>query len=103
MVSVWGGERLKDTTKKMKNGKNVTLHPTQKPLDLYKHFISVSSNENDLVCDPFVGTGTANVVCRLLNRYCIGIELDENYVQHAIRRLNRTELKTQKTGIDDWS
>ena len=98
-----GSERLKDMTKKTKKGKNATLHPTQKPLELYKHLISVSSKERDLVCDPFVGTGTANVACRLLNRYCIGIELNENYVQHAIKRLKRIKLKNQKTGIKDWS
>lgn len=98
-----GSERLKHMTKKTKNGKNATLHPTQKPLELYKHFISVSSSENDLVCDPFVGTGTANVACKILNRFCIGIELNESYVQHAIKRLNRTKLKIQKTGINDWS
>jgi len=94
---------LKDMTKKTKKGKNATLHPTQKPLELYKHLISVSSKENDLVCDPFVGTGTANVACRLLNRYCIGIELNDNYVQHAIKRLKKVKLKNQKTGIKDWS
>ena len=98
-----GKERLKDITKKTKNQRNPTLHPTQKPLELYKHFISVSSNENDLVCDPFVGTGTANVACKVLNRFCIGIELNENYVNHAIKRLNRIKLKSQKSGIIDWS
>ena len=98
-----GSERLKNMTKKTKNGNYATLHPTQKPLELYKHLISVSSNINDLVCDPFVGTGTANVACRLLNRYCIGIELDENYAQNAIKRLNETKLKSQKSGINGWT
>ena len=98
-----GKERLKDKTKKTKNGKGVTLHPTQKPLDLYKHFIMVSSNANDLVCDPFVGTGTANIACKILNRYCIGIELDDNYALHAQERLNKIKIKKQKTGIGAWT
>ena len=98
-----GNERLKHITKKTEKGKNITLHPTQKPLELYKHLISVSSKENDLICDPFVGTGTANVACKILNRFCIGIELNESYVQHAKNRLNRTKLKSQKTGIIHWS
>ncbi len=98
-----GNERLKDTTKKTKNGKNPTLHPTQKPLELYKHLISVSSKENDLVCDPFAGTGTANIACRFLNRFCIGIELNQSYVLHAEKRLREVKINTQKKGIDEWN
>ena len=98
-----GKERLKDKTKKTKNGKDATLHPTQKPLQLYKHFIMVSSNVNDLLCDPFVGTGTANIACKILNRYCIGIELDDNFASHAQERLNKISIKKQKTGISAWT
>lgn len=82
-----GNERLKDRNKRTKKGNYSTLHPTQKPLDLYKHFINISSKENNLICDPFVGTGTANVACKELNRYCIGIELNKYYAQYAIDRL----------------
>lgn len=98
-----GKERLKNKNEKNKKGKYATLHPTQKPLELFKHFILVSSNINDLVCDPFVGTGTANIACRMLNRYCIGIELDKNYASHAIERLNKIKVKKQKSGISHWT
>ncbi|MHA1777078.1 MAG: DNA-methyltransferase [Promethearchaeota archaeon] len=65
-----------------------TLHPTQKPESLIEHLILVSSNPNQLVCDPFAGTGTINKVCQKLNRYCIGIEINPDYYQAAIERLN---------------
>jgi site-specific DNA-methyltransferase (adenine-specific)/modification methylase len=79
-----------------------TLHPTQKPMALYEHFISVSSNEGDLVCDPFAGTGTANAACRKLKRYCIGIEKNEEYIGFAQKRLSRIKEQIPRSRLDDW-
>jgi DNA modification methylase len=63
------------------------LHPTEKPLKLFEYLIESSSNEGDVVLDPFLGSGTTAVACKKLNRYCIGIEKEEKYIEISKRRL----------------
>ncbi|WP_337903713.1 site-specific DNA-methyltransferase [Mesomycoplasma ovipneumoniae] len=67
--------------------KNRKKHPTQKPEALYERMILASSNENDIVLDPFVGSGTMLRVCQQTNRRGIGIEINEEYVQMCKERL----------------
>ena len=62
-------------------------HPTQKPIALMEHFISLLSNENEIVLDPFMGSGSTGVAALLKNRRFIGIELDQQYFQLASQRL----------------
>ena len=62
-------------------------HPTQKPEALIAHFITVLSNENDCVLDPFMGSGTPGVVAKRHNRNFIGIELNEQYYHMAEERI----------------
>ena len=57
------------------NSKERTGYPTQKPTELYKRFITASSNEGDLILDPFCGCGTTLVSAEELNRHWIGIDL----------------------------
>jgi len=64
-----------------------TPHPTQKPEKLLAKIILASSNEGDLVLDPFLGSGTTSVVCKKLKRHYIGIEIDEEYCLYAEKRL----------------
>ncbi|HUJ71670.1 MAG TPA: site-specific DNA-methyltransferase [Verrucomicrobiae bacterium] len=64
-------------------------HPTQKPEALIARMVLASSNEGDLVIDPFFGSGTTLRVCQVLNRRCVGIELNPKYVQLAQQRLQR--------------
>ena len=63
-------------------------HPCEKPVDLLKFYIENSSKENDIVLDPFMGTGSCAEACRISNRNFIGIELDEKYFNIAKERLN---------------
>lgn len=63
-------------------------HPTQKPLSVIEYLISVLSNENDTVLDPFMGSGTTGVACKNLNRNFIGIELNKDYYNVADKRIN---------------
>jgi site-specific DNA-methyltransferase (adenine-specific)/modification methylase len=84
---VQGKERLKAN-----NGRAV--HPTQKPERLLELIIRASSNENDIVLDPFFGTGTTGKVAKQLNRKWIGIEKNDRYILVAKERL---KLKLQKT------
>ena len=71
----------------IKNIRGNKLHPTEKPVELNKIFIENSSNEGDLVLDPFMGAGSCGVACKELNRKFIGIEKDNNYFEMAKRRL----------------
>ena len=70
---------------KDENGKN--LHDTEKPVNLMKILVENSSNESDLVLDPFMGIGSTGVACLNTNRRFIGIELDEKYFNIAKERL----------------
>lgn len=69
------------------NPKN-KVHPTEKPIDMLQVLIGNSSEENDIVLDPFMGSGTTGVACKNLNRNFIGIELDDKYFDIAKKRIN---------------
>ncbi len=75
--------------------KNRQSHPTQKPEGIYERIILASSNENDLVLDPFLGSGTCIRVCQQLKRNCIGIELNDEYIN-----LSKERLKESFNGFD---
>lgn len=63
------------------------IHPTQKPLALFERLVKASSNENQVVFDPFMGSGTTGVACVNTGRKFIGIELDEGYFKIAEQRI----------------
>ena len=69
-------------------GKN-QLHQNQKPVDLLEYLIEKSSDENDVVLDCFMGSGSTGVACKNLNRNFIGIELDEEFYDMAVKRLEK--------------
>ena len=68
-----------------------TDHPTQKPEKLLAKIILASTNENDLILDPFAGSGTTAVVAKKLNGHSCGIETDENYCLLTEKRLELAE------------
>ena len=63
------------------------LHPTQKPLALLENLVKTHSNEDDVVLDFTMGSGTTGLACKNLNRKFIGIELDEEYYKIAQNRM----------------
>jgi site-specific DNA-methyltransferase (adenine-specific) len=69
--------------------KNRQNHPTQKPEGLVERMVLASSEEGDMIVDPFSGSGTTLRVCQQLNRNCIGIELNPEYVQLTKERLEQ--------------
>ncbi len=79
-----GGERLKDD-------KGRKTHPTQKPEALLARVLLSASNPNDLVLDPFFGSGTTGAVARRLGRKFIGIERDTTYAAAARARIDAVE------------
>ena len=72
-----------------------TEHPTQKPEKLIAKLVLASSNEGDLVLDPFLGSGTTSVAAKKLNRNYVGIEIDEGYAAIAEKRLAEKNDKIQ--------
>jgi modification methylase len=79
-----GDERIRD-------GNGRKLHPTQKPEALLARVILASSRPDDLVLDPFCGTGTTAAVARRLGRRCIGIEREATYAAAAEQRVAAVE------------
>ena len=68
-------------------GKNI-FHPTQKPVALMEYLIKTYTNENEIVLDFTMGSGSTGIACKNTNRDFIGIEMDENYYQIAQERIN---------------
>jgi len=66
-------------------------HPTQKPLKLLKYIINRYTKEDDIILDPFLGSGTTAVACKQLNRRYIGIEINPEYCKIAEQRLLNTD------------
>ena len=78
-----------------------TEHPTQKPEKLLAKIILASTNENDLILDPFAGSGTTAVVAKKLRRRFVAIESDENYCLLALKRLEMAEDDRSIQGFSD--
>jgi site-specific DNA-methyltransferase (adenine-specific) len=72
---------------KIKGIYGVKVHPSEKPIKLMEHFILNSSNKNDIIFDPFMGSGTTGLACINTNRKFIGIELDEKYYDISCKRI----------------
>lgn len=87
MKDVWTTSLTKPSEKKQ--GK----HPTQKPLEILDRIILASTNENDLILDPFCGSSTTGIVATKLNRKYIGIDNNKDYLDLSIRRFE--ELKEE--------
>ena len=76
----------------IRNGEDERCHPTQKPLKLFLEVLNEFSNRNDLILDPFLGSGTTAVAAKQLGRKYIGIEICEAYCKIAVERLRQEEL-----------
>jgi site-specific DNA-methyltransferase (adenine-specific) len=68
-------------------------HPTQKPIALVERCLLASTNEGDLVLDPFLGSGTTAVACVRNKRGCVGIEMDEAHANLAAKRIKAESEK----------
>lgn len=81
----------------------VRLHPTQKPVGLLEYLIKTYTNENELVLDFTMGSGSTGVACKNTNRNFIGIELDEKYFEIAKSRIENTLVNTEnKENLELW-
>lgn len=78
-----------------------TDHPTQKPEKLYAKIILASSNPEDIILDPFAGSGTTGVTAKKLGRHFIDIEMNEQYCVWAEQRLAMAETHPAIQGYED--
>lgn len=77
------------------------IHPTQKPIPLMKELILASTNEGDVVCDPFMGSATTAMACIQTNRNYIGFELNEEYYRKSLDRIQRELSQPSLNFIND--
>lgn len=87
----WDIHRLKHNSKRVD-------HPCQLPPTLMKRILTIFTEENDLVLDPFNGSGTTTLVASIMNRRYIGIEISEQY--HSLAEQRHTELEN---GVDPFA
>ena len=80
MRSLWS------ITSPKKDEKKFGKHPTQKPLDLLKRIILASTNEGDLILDPFCGSSTTGIASHTLNRRFVGIDIEKKYLDVSLKR-----------------
>uniref|UniRef100_A0A6H1ZYA6 Putative methyltransferase n=1 Tax=viral metagenome TaxID=1070528 RepID=A0A6H1ZYA6_9ZZZZ len=81
---MWGGYMRE-------RGEKRFAHPTQKPLTVFKLPINDWTREDDLIFDPYMGSGTCAVACKELGRNFIGIEIDKGYYEIAKQRIFNTQ------------
>lgn len=70
-------------------------HPTQKPVALMEYLIKTYTNEDDVVLDNCMGSGSTGVAAKKLNRNFIGVELDKKYFDIAVKRINEIEQDSE--------
>ena len=76
---------------RLKKSDGTKAHPTQKPESLLHRVIMATSNPGDIIVDPFFGTGTSGAVAKKLGRSFIGFEMEEDYIMHAQRRIDKID------------
>jgi len=82
----WNGSRKEDSVWEVDRPMNSPEHPTMKPVALCERAIENSSKTNDLVIDPFIGSGTTLIAAERTGRRCFGMEIDPRYCRVAISR-----------------
>ncbi len=94
MKEINGGKQMKDVwvlNLPTKAEKEFGKHPTQKPLSVLNRILLASTKEGDLVLDPFNGSGTTGIACKLLGRKYIGIDKEKEYLDLTVKRYTRTK------------
>ena len=96
MKQLNGGNQMKDvweTSITKPSEKKCGKHPTQKPMELLERIILSSTDEGDLILDPFNGSGTTGIVAKKLNRNYIGIDKEKEYLDLTIKRRKEDDKK----------
>lgn len=99
MKELNGGKQMKDvwtTSTTRKSEKNHGKHPTQKPLEIMEKIILASANKDSVILDPFVGSGTTCVAATKLGIKSIGIDIEDDYLKIATKRIDEVELNEKQ-------
>jgi DNA modification methylase len=91
-----------DITPLNKKDKDLFKHPTIKPLGIVKRHLQHTTQENDIVADFFMGSGTTAVACKELNRNYIGFEIDKGFHKIAVDRVNGITASGQTSIFTDF-
>jgi len=97
----WRGDRKQSTVWECNKPSRSEQHPTMKPLELISIALKNSSIKNELILDPFLGSGSTLIACEQLDRVCYGIELEPKYCDVIINRwqnFTNKEAICEKTG-----
>ena len=89
-----GGKQMRNMWQ-MAAQRHKTKHPTEKPEPLLERIISIGSQKNAVVLDPFMGSGTTGVIAKKLGRSFIGIEMDKTYYEEAKLRIKNTKKSSE--------
>jgi|SRR3990170_264839 len=84
----WGSKYFPNILKFQAPKGRDRIHPTQKPLGLIEKLIELMTKKNDIVLDPFMGSGTTAVACKQLGRHFIGFEISKEFYELTKKRLN---------------
>ena len=87
------GTRYPKSVIKINKSINKNIHPTEKSVQLCEYLIKSYTEENDVVLDNCIGSGTTCIACKNTNRHYIGFELDEKYFEIAKKRIKESEEK----------
>ena len=100
-ISTNNGLFYPKTVIEVSNPNHDSLHPTQKPLELFEYLIKTFSNKSDLVLDNCIGSGTTAIACKKTNRNFIGIELEQKYVNICNSRLKDVQMPLAVNNQED--
>ena len=92
MKEMNGGKQMRAIWTRGKTAGGKKIHPTQKPEWLLERVILSTSKIDGIVFDPFIGSGTTAVVAKKLGRSYLGTELDQEYYNKSIKRINETSI-----------
>jgi DNA modification methylase len=91
----WYGKNNETTVLSYPKPTNSDLHPTMKPIELVSKLITNSSEQNQLIFDPFIGSGTTLIAAEQLNRICYGMEIDPAYCKVILKRYKKLRLQAE--------
>ena len=86
-----GYDKFFAVPKVRQNADSFNHHPTLKPVELMQHIVKLLSFENQIILDPFMGSGSTGVACLRLSRKFVGFELEQQYFDISQKRLEMTE------------
>ena len=93
---------MKGVEKKFTTQPSQNIHPTVKPIQLFSYLVTLGSRKDDVVLDPFMGSGTTPISCVTLDRKYLGIEREKEYFEIAEARVDRAKNPANLVEHNFW-